>query len=56
MQIEQGEEAALMRVPATGIDVVHIAQAGGGAQRGVAHHQGDQIRDSTLIPQLYAAA
>ncbi|MNF09628.1 hypothetical protein D3C80_2103400 [compost metagenome] len=56
MQIEQGEEAPSVGIPAAGVDVEHIAEAGRGAHRGVAHYQGDQILDAALIHQLDAAA
>ncbi|MMZ68808.1 hypothetical protein D1872_315450 [compost metagenome] len=55
MQIQQGEEAAFVWVPAAGVYVVDVAKAGRKAHRGVAHHQGDEILDTALVQPLDAA-
>ena len=55
VQIQQGEEAAFVWVPAAGVYVVDVAKAGRKAHRGVAHHQGDEILDTALIQPLDAA-
>ncbi len=55
MQVQQGEEAAFVGIPAARVYVVHIAKACWAAHRGVPHHQGDKILDSTLVQSLDAA-
>ena len=55
VQVEQGEVAAFVGIPAAGVYVVDIAKAGRAAYRGVAHHQGDETLDAALVQPLDAA-
>ena len=49
IEVQQGEVAALLGIPAAGVDVVDVAKAHRHPHRSVAHHQGGEIRDPALV-------